>query len=512
MPSLEKPSQWFSDWFKIGILGLWLLSLVLRFWGLGRFNTLVFDEVYYVKFAHNYLSQTQFFDGHPPLSKYLIAIGIWIGNHLPFGWDAVNHKAGADYTTWSYRWLNALTGSFIPLVVLGLAYQLTHRRSYAFIAGLLMAFDGLFLVESRYALNNVYLVILGLLGLWLLLIALNTPRSRQREAWLVLSGICFGASASIKWNGLWFLLGAYGIWVSAWVIRLVQFKRPGPIALFPTEITTADQAQTATARNPLQRLTQLKLWQVVLYLGVIPAAFYRLIWIPHLQLNPNASFWTLQKQILTYHEKVGDGPKIHPYCSHWYTWLWMIRPVAYFYQVTPRDAPLPDGSSNLTTATPNTVIYDVHATGNPMLWWLSTIAIILLLGVLIYSIVNWATAETEASQSPPLQQKRISPLNPTERWLGLFLVVNYGANLLPWVRVTRCTFLYHYMGSSVFATMALAWLVDRWLRSSQPRLRIMGIAIVLLIAIAFIFWLPIYLGLPLSPFEFSLRMWLRSWV
>jgi len=47
--------------------------------------------------------------------------------------------------------------------VAGIAYQLSHRRSYAFIAALAAA-DGLFLVESRYALNNVYLVIFGLLG------------------------------------------------------------------------------------------------------------------------------------------------------------------------------------------------------------------------------------------------------------------------------------------------------------------------------------------------------------
>jgi dolichyl-phosphate-mannose--protein O-mannosyl transferase len=507
MPSLEKPSQWSSDWFKISLLGLWLGSLALRFWGLSRFNTLVFDEVYYVKFAHNYLTQTQFFDGHPPLSKYLIAIGIWIGNQLPLGWDAVNSKAGAAYTTWSYRWLNALTGSFIPLVVAGLAYQLGRRRSYAFVAALFAALDGLFLVESRYALNNVYLVIFGLLGLWFLLIALNNQRSRQREAWLVLSGIFFGASASIKWNGLWFLLGAYGIWVSAWIIHWIQAKRPNAIALFPTETTAADSSETV--RSPLQRLTQLKLWQIALYLGVIPAAFYRLIWIPHLQLNPTASFWTLQQQILTYHEKVGDGPKIHPYCSHWYTWLWMIRPVAYFYQVAPKNAPLPEGNSNLTTATPDTVIYDVHATGNPILWWLSTLAIVLLTGVLIQSIVIWATTKDKTSK--PRQHDR-SPLNPTERWLGLFLVVNFAANLLPWVKVTRCTFLYHYMGSSVFATMAIAWLVDRWLRSPQPRLRTMGIAIVLLIAAAFIFWMPIYLGLPLSPTGFRLRMWFSSWV
>jgi len=37
-----------------------LLSAGLRFWGLSRFNTLVFDEVYYAKFANNYLTHTQF--------------------------------------------------------------------------------------------------------------------------------------------------------------------------------------------------------------------------------------------------------------------------------------------------------------------------------------------------------------------------------------------------------------------------------------------------------------------
>ncbi|MGB3636488.1 MAG: phospholipid carrier-dependent glycosyltransferase, partial [Rivularia sp. (in: cyanobacteria)] len=46
------------SWFKIGMIAVFLLSLALRFWGLGRFNTLVFDEVYYAKFAQNYLTQT----------------------------------------------------------------------------------------------------------------------------------------------------------------------------------------------------------------------------------------------------------------------------------------------------------------------------------------------------------------------------------------------------------------------------------------------------------------------
>ncbi|NJN39333.1 MAG: phospholipid carrier-dependent glycosyltransferase, partial [Acaryochloridaceae cyanobacterium CSU_3_4] len=63
-------------WFWGGLLCTWLFALALRFWGLARFNTLVFDEVYFAKFGHHYLTHTEFFDAHPPLGKYLIALGI----------------------------------------------------------------------------------------------------------------------------------------------------------------------------------------------------------------------------------------------------------------------------------------------------------------------------------------------------------------------------------------------------------------------------------------------------
>ena len=62
--------------FSLAMLGVFLFSLSLRFWKLERFNTLVFDEVYYAKFANDYLTKTPFFNAHPPLSQYIIAIGI----------------------------------------------------------------------------------------------------------------------------------------------------------------------------------------------------------------------------------------------------------------------------------------------------------------------------------------------------------------------------------------------------------------------------------------------------
>ncbi len=461
-----------------------MLSVALRFWGLGRFNALVFDEVYYAKFANNYLTGTHFFNAHPPLSQYIIAIGMWLGSHLPFGQDTVNGLTGSLRSTWSYRWLNALTGSFIPLVVAALAYQLNQRCSYAFIAALFAAADGLFLVESRYALNNVYLVILGLLGQLCFLLALGQPK-QQRWVNLALSGVFFGASACIKWNGLWFLLGVYMVWVAAWVMQWVRSR-----------IGSLEIRNTKLSQTRLANLTQLNVLHILWNFAIIPVVTYSLLWIPHLQMNPKPGFWQAQHDILTFHEKIGSGPEVHPYCSKWYSWLLMWRPVAYFYQTArntteqvPAYPPLPGGAAK--------VIYDVHAMGNPFLWWLSTAAIFLLLLMLTLRFlegVGW--------KSPPTPHS----------WIALYLVLNWLANLLPWMRVTRCIFLYHYMGSSVFSGLALAWLVDRWLHSDEPHFRSAAVTIIFLVLLAFVFWLPIYLGLPL-PFQgYRFWMWFSSWI
>lgn len=477
-------------WFRLGLIGIFLVSLILRFWGLERFNSLVFDEVYYAKFANNYLTGTRFFDGHPPLSKYLIAIGIWIGNRLPIGQDTVNSLTGSTLTTWSYRWLNALTGSFIPLVVSAIAWSLSQRRSYALIAGAFAAMDGLFLVESRYALNNVYLVLFGLLGQWFLLLSLRFNSISYR--FLALSGVFFAASASIKWNGLWFLMGAYLLWGIAWIFRLISNSSRSTKPDLELE-------ETLLPTSPLYSLTQINPLRFLLCLAVIPAIFYWLIWIPHIQLNPEFNFVQVQQQILSYHQRVGSGTNIHPYCSTWYSWLLMVRPVAYYYQAIDSAT-----ITNFTgTSSTERIIYDVHAIGNPFLWWFSTIAVLLMLWVLIE---HWAVLPKLAS----LRAIRLSYVPAQTLWIGLFLMVNYLANLLPWVEVSRCVFLYHYMGASVFASMMLAWFVDRWF--GRCEFQIVAAWIVLIIAGGFIFWMPIYLGLPLTVGEYNLRMWFRSWI
>ncbi|MGD1851647.1 MAG: phospholipid carrier-dependent glycosyltransferase [Cyanophyceae cyanobacterium] len=498
LPERETPGGAVTLWrsparWKLTLGLIFALSLAMRFWKIGQFNTLVFDEVYFAKFADNYLTQTPFFDAHPPLSKYIIAVGIWIGSHIPIGRDTMNDAVGTLRTTFSYRWLNGLVGSFIPLVLWAIAWELSRSWRLATIAAALLAMDGLFLVESRYGLNNIYLVLFGLLGQYCFLKVLATfnpqqdlgrSRQKKRRAWFTLAGLFLGATVSIKWNGAGFWFVPWSFWLTAKLYHWWTHRKSPPK---PTP-------QTEQWRSPLNFLAQISVVSMGLYLVLVPAVLYCWLWIPHLLLNPDRNLWDVNLAILNVHQNVG-GNDIHPYCSPWYSWPLLLRPLAYFYaRVADPNSPLdydnlkpdiPDGVSP--------VIFDVHAMGNPILWWLSVLAL----------------AIAAAGLAQYLWQRR--PLNPVRlsnsSWFLLFTLGNYSGNLLLWLRVTRCTFLYHYMGALTFAILTLAWMVNRCLDHRDSYWRWWGVFALGAIATGFIFWLPVYLGLPLSQTGWSMRVW-----
>ncbi|WP_310421704.1 phospholipid carrier-dependent glycosyltransferase [Chamaesiphon sp. VAR_48_metabat_135_sub] len=447
-----------------GLIIVFAISIVLRFWGLGRFNVFVFDEIYYAKFANNYLTNTPFFNSHPPLSQYLIAIGIWIGDRLPIGQDTTNNLTGSLHSTFSYRWMNAFFGSLIPPLVAGLAYQLSQRMSSAFLAALFISLDGLFLIESRYALNNIFLVLFGLLGQFLLLLA---NRNNQKYDRLIIlgAGISFGASVSCKWNGLSFLLGAYILIIIAKVWRSIESNRQSSIV----------------TNSQLFRLANIPIIEVFISLVIVPLFTYSVLWIPHLIQNPEPNFIDVQWSIFNYHEQVNNGSGVHPYCANWYTWPLLMRPLAYYF----------------TEYKPN-YYYDVHAMGNPLLWWLALAAIFGSIWIIIKN--SWLIIQNNILA--PIRELNISYIS-----VPLFIVVNYAANLLPWVKVTRCLFIYHYMGAVLFAIMGLGWLVDVSLRSSSKLWQAAGLTTIFSIAGAFVFWLPIYLGLSIEKNDLHYRLW-----
>ncbi len=465
-----------------------LLSFGLRFWRLSQFDALVFDEVYFVKFAQAYLHKTAPLDAHPPLGKYFIALGIWMSTHLSglasflSGSTTVEITAEVRLFPFSYRWMNALVGSCVPLVVMGLAYTLgrwpenspetrSHERKslmrspstrssltrkhlpFVLLAGGFVAIDGLFVSESRYGLINIYIVFLGLLGHWLWFQAKVLPAGGWRVLCRVLAGVALGGAIATKWNGLGYVLSLL-LW-ELWRTRGRNQDKPSENALFVCFI----------------------------YAVLIPALTYGLFWLPHLSFSTE-SLGYVHRTLLAFHYRLSAGG--HPACSAWFTWPLLIKPISYWYE------------------TANGLAYTVSNLGNPVLWWLSSAAMPLLL----------------LDQVLGCKKDLSGPRSGADN-LKAYLLISYLANWLPWLLVRRCTFIYLYMPAAVFGFMVLAWLLSEWLQAAPQasfsrvntiRVNTIGWVMLGAIALAFLFWLPLSLGLPLTPEALKLRWWLRSWL
>jgi dolichyl-phosphate-mannose-protein mannosyltransferase len=431
---------WLSEHPVFGVMAIALISFASRFWNLDGTADVVFDEVYYPKFAQNYLRGEPLFDAHPPLAKYIIALGIQIFGYAPFG----------------YRCMTALAGSLLPIVTYEFIWQLSNRRGFAWLTGCFVALDGLLLVESRFGLINIYILLFGMLSQLCMVLALK--RSRQRWFWVLATGFMLGASFSVKWTGLAYIVGLVAIAGYAW----------------------SRYRQTLNAA------------QILIGLIVLPIAFYFVQWIPHLMINPERDIWELHRQIIGFHQNLGVGKTepIHPYCSPWWSWVLLIRPVAYFFEMRP-----------------NSMVQFVLAMGNPFLYWLSAIALLICTTLLIASKLRF----------PPklitqILAKEQSPMRSQLIWFMLYVTISFAGHWLPWILSKRCTFLYHYMPASVFAFAALALLVSLMWRSTLREIRMIGSGIFVIVAIGFLFWLPIYIGLPISSGYLPMLMWLRSWI
>jgi dolichyl-phosphate-mannose-protein mannosyltransferase len=463
-----------GGWVPLALVGA--IALALRLAGLGYPQAIVFDETYYVPFALDYLRGTPSFDAHPPLGKYLIALGLWLGQFPAsgLGWPRVA-VANGFVSPLAYRWLNAVVGATIPLLLAALAYQVSggfptqRRRTFARLAALLMALEGLTLVESRLALINIYGLALGLLGQWAWLRAGASPHPSR---WRWIAGIALGAAINVKWN-----------WAGLWLGLVLWEGFTG--SLHPKSLSPGERDFEECSRPPSfpgRRAWGLRVnpWgDRMLYLALLPLVTYLLLWLPHLALA-GQSLGAVHRQIWVVHQAIAHTAD-HPYCSPWYSWPLLGRPMAYFY----------DRQGQGTAAIATTI----HAIGNPVLWWLSTAAVV---GMALGGLARW-----RAIAHPPAPRAVNHAVVP-------FILLNYLANWLPWALVSRCTFFYHALGIAIFGPLALAWLMARWM--DNPRQRPIALGLLGAIGISFLFWLPLYLGLPLSPEALQRRWLLPGWI
>ena len=342
-----------------------MLAGLLRFVRLDQPDQIIFDETYYGRDACRYIGNTtkecgapepstiQFTHGgtlevlqnleqsyvHPPLGKWLIAIGIKLFGFNPFGW----------------RFSAAAFGTALVAVVFVTTRILFKRRLTAGLAGLLVATDFLLLVQSRVALLDIFLAFFVALGFLFMvmdrehvlhLLEPGDPLGREpRRRWLrIAAGVAFGAAIAVKWSGI-LALGGAGLLATGWSASL-GLRRAG---------LPKDGPRPPGLMNELA-FTFVAL--VAVPIGVYMASY--VVWFAEHQWS-FVHFVELHKRVFSFHETLRAR---HSYQSSAWSWPLVQRPVLYHYQGPPT---FPQSSN-------------VSAIGNIVTWYAALVAGVWMLG------------------------------------------------------------------------------------------------------------------------------------
>ncbi len=247
------------------------LGVSARIYHLGFPSRILWDEKYFPVMANKYLHGTYQFDLHPPLGKFIIAVGISL-----FGNDAIG-----------WRIMPLIFGLALLPLVGALGYYCLKERVGALLLVAFFSVETIYIVNSRVGVMEIFLVFLVLATF---LVALRAEGSRQ----VILACVLLGLAIATKWAAfpvavpvgyvLWrkglFRQFVGGLWISAVVYVAVVYVG----------------ALISVTANPVEAW----LW----------------VWDWHLKAADKIS-----------------AAIPHGWGSPWWSWPIMLRPIRYFYGV-----------------------------------------------------------------------------------------------------------------------------------------------------------------------------------
>lgn len=454
---------------------------LLCIWRLGVPNEQIFDEVHHARTAMEYVDGLNPHEwSHPPFSKEMIALSIkaWGGEFDPRdgAWRPDMKFPPRDAIAW--RFASVLFGTLTLPAIYALAWALFGNRSIATASALLLAADGVFFVQSRVAMTNIFTLFFITGAAAGMALFLRQPRLR----WLLLTGVALGFAIASRWSSLY-----------AWAVTVLLLG----VQWFATSVRASrpDAAERPAAAMPAP--LPLLGWSA-LSLIVVPFVIYFATYIPNVLQGPgtlaaklftangpNGVGWvktfTLQRDMYIYHSTL---QATHPYASRWWSWPLELRPVWYYFKGE------------------NGMISGVWCIGNVFLWWASVPAF------LTAAYLGWRS-----------ELRRTGLLGP------LLMAAAYGlGQWLAWgVKERALDFMHYYFECMPFACVALAYLGYRMWTAAEgtprqgttaERLRR---AFVVLYAVAvlawFLFYYPLLSAYPISQWYYGQHLWLgRAWI
>lgn len=504
------------------------IAAILRLVGLSSPKGKIFDETYYARDAWgllnhgvewNYKDNGPSYVVHPPLGKWLIALGEWA-----FGYQDPEDKIsvpGHLVTTapeFGWRFSAAIAGTLSVLLLVRIGRRLFRSTALGCAAGLLLALDGFHLVLSRTALLDIFLLLFVLAAFGALVLDRDAQRRRWRRAidggldpsrpgpagrlsfswrhlpwWRLASAVLLGCAVSVKWSALYFV-PAFMLLALLWGVGV---------------------RRSAGARHPwLDALIGEIGW--LLLFGVLIVLTYVASWSGWLLtddgyyrdagrypntaglsdtplIGPLQNLYEYHKAAFGFHTGLITP---HKYQSWPWQWLLLGRPVAFYW------------SSEGSCGAPSCAA-EILLLGTPLLWWSFLPAL---------AALAWLGAARRD-------------------WRAGAILLCVAAGLLPWFWFAldgRTMFFFYAAPALPFLVLAVVYVLGAIISPAGDRKpsatasaagpggdgydrRLVGGVVagayVLLVAVCFAYFYPVFVGQLIPYAEWSARMWLDGrWI
>lgn len=410
-------------WARIGVPAVVVLvAAVIRLWGLPSPPEMYFDEQYYVFDAGVYLGggigqpigdppavkiDEEGTWVHPPLGKWIMAL-LGVG---PLGMRSIG-----------WRLPSALFGITGAALLYLLALRLWGSVWWAGLASVLLALDGLHIVQSRIAMLDIFLTTFVTAGILFLVLDRQRMEAGPRGRWpraerafgspyRLWAGVFLGAAVATKWSGA-FALTLAAILTASWILL------------------GADRSHRSRAASVGTIISSFVVAPLAVYLVAYGSFF--------VQHGPAVhDFLTLQLRMLQFHEHY---TKVNPRSSLPWTWPLLLHPIRYFGT----DA----GES----------VRRIVALGNPVLWW----GFLLVLPVAVVTAIR------------------------RPDWRDAVVFGGYVSMVVPWVAVGRPQYLFYLLPAVPFMCLGVTATLRKLPPRTRGVLGIVFTAIAAVTAVAFL--------------------------
>ena len=433
------------------------------------YNSMYFDEVYHARTGYEHANALYTYETtHPPLGKVFMSWCIRLMGMTPFAW----------------RFAGALTGVLMIPAIYLLAMQLLGRTRWAALCALLLSADCMHFTQTRIATIDsfpvLFMMVMFLFMVRWMKMSFYHQKFTRTLVPLAFSGIFMGLAIASKWIGCY---GAVGLAV-LFFARFVGLWRQARYAAAHRKENPAFEA----IAQKFARYSVLTLAACVLFFVVVPVVIYVLSYIPYLRaygevrwnLRTFQRIWDAQVLMFNYHKNL---VATHSFASPWYEWPLIIKPMWYYKA----DYPAAGMASSILSF------------GNPAVWWTGLVGILFVLG---YSVYRNALPVLGVIPGRNDEYDRALPV----------IAVGFLSAYLPWVLVSRLTFIYHYFASVPFIILATAQGL-RYLERHNRRLA-QGLAIALCVAavLLFIGFYPLASGVEVPRAWCDAMNWFDRWM